>query len=490
MNRGLDKVYDVVIIGAGPSGLSLAQCISQLNKKVLIIDKENVIGGCHSVRRVNTLFTEHGPRIYSETYTVFIDLLKEMGVDFHDLFVKYNFSITEIGGETIFSVLSWGELLRLSFEFMKLMVNDYHGLNTILKDYLYDNKFKEESIEMIDRVCKLTDGGGIDKYTLHEFLQLFNQQFFYSLYQPKYPNDVGLFKIWREFLEKRNVDFYLGSDIKHININNDEIVSITLNPLETVYGKHYVMAIPPKNLLEMVDKFKIQHSWGNLREYALETAYIDYIPVAFHWNTALNLNKIYGFPKSSWGIAFIVLTDYMSFNEPESKTVITTAVTINDKKSPNNKKTANECEPNELIDEIFLQLKEAYPDLPMPTKSIISPGVYYDIHLKKWISKDTAFILTSNKGFLPFENNKIKNMYNLGTHNGKSFYKFTSMESSVSNAVMLSKKIYPELNDKRYIKLTRTTSLSDIFDIIIIVLIIILIYYSMINGKFKRFRFR
>ena len=484
--------YDLVIVGGGPSGLALAQCVSHLGKKVLIIEREKVIGGCHRVRRVQGLFTEHGPRVYSTTYTVFQDLLKEMGVKFTDLFTNYNFSITEIGGETVFSILTWGELFTLFLEFSKLMLNDYHGRNVILKNFLIDNKFNKDSIEMIDRVCKLTDGGGVDKYTLYEFLQLFNQQFFYSLYQPKLPNDEGLMHIWKKHLESKGVQFYLDTDIKKIGVKDEKIDLIEVshdNHLEIVKGDTYIFAIPPKNLYNLISEFEIPHSWGDLKNFSEETAYIDYISVTFHWNKRLQLNKVYGFPKSTWGVAFIVLSDYMRFNEYDSKTVISVAVTISDRKSKNNNKTADECTDQELVDEIFLQLKEAYPELPQPTISIISPGVKFNSDKKKWISEDTAYIITSGKGYLPFKNQKIQNMYNLGTHNGKSFYKFTSLESAVSNSVVLSKELYPELHSSKYIKLSRSTSVSDVFDLLMIVLIIYLIYYGIINGA-RRYRIK
>jgi hypothetical protein len=484
--------YDLVIIGGGPSGLALAQCISHLNKKILIIEKEHFIGGCHAVKRVKYgsefLFSEHGPRIYSDTYTVFIDLLKEMNVDFYDLFTKYNFTISKIGGDTIFSTLSFYELSFLFFEFVKLLFNNEYGDNTILKDFLSSSNFNIKSIDLINRICKLTDGGGIDKYTLNKFLQLLNQQFFYYIYQPKKPNDIGLFKIWQEFLNKRNVEFSLGSIIHNIQIRNNKIESldiITNSQLHRITSNNFVFAIPPKNLYEIIEKFNIPHSWGDLKTFAIDTAYIEYISVSFHWDNKLKLPKVYGFPKTAWGVGFIVLSDYMTFDESTSKTVISTAITITDEKSLNNGKTANECNYNQLINELFLQLKESFPNLPDPTKIVLSPEVHYNTVLQKWQSDNTAFISTSNKGNLPFHNNIIDNMYNLGTHNGKSYYKFTSLESAVSNAVVLSKELYPSLKGNNFIKLSSGFTVSQSVRILLLGLIIYLIYYFIIKKHGK-----
>jgi UDP-galactopyranose mutase len=75
-------MYDYIIIGAGPTGLTLAHILSQYDNKILIIEKENYIGGCHGVARENGLFAEHGPRIYISNYYTFKQILKEINL-FH-----------------------------------------------------------------------------------------------------------------------------------------------------------------------------------------------------------------------------------------------------------------------------------------------------------------------------------------------------------------------------------------------------------------------
>jgi uncharacterized protein YrzB (UPF0473 family) len=489
--------FDLVIVGAGPSGLALAQCCSGDDKRILIIDSELSIGGCHRVRRVNynnqLLFSEHGPRIYSETYTTFKALLKEMNIDFYSLFKKYKFNISEIGNETIFSVLSYTELGFFIKEFLFLIFDDSHGENVNLHSYLSKNNFTEKSIDMIDRVCRLTDGGDSKKFTLNEFLQLFNQQFFYSLHQPILPNDVGLFGMWYDWLVSHNVDFLLGTSLEKINYNlsKNEVESIIVYKdgyHQKINTKKLVLAIPPKSLYNLLIKQDnlLQGSFGELKNYSQETSYIEYISITFHWDTYLNLKKVYGFPRSDWGVAFIVLTDYMSFFEDSSRTVISAAVTIVDAKSKNNNKTANECDESEVIQEVFNQLKLAFgDDLLDPTISVLSPGVTYNNNTKKWESIDTAFILSNKYTSLNFKSNTLNNLYTLGTHNGKSLYKFTSLEAAVSNAVVLAKELCPT---SKY-TISRSYTVTDLLKVLVFIFVIYLAYL-LLSSKHRNVKSR
>lgn len=473
--------YDIVIVGGGPSGLALAQCCSFINKKVLVIEKESDLGGCHRVRRVGNenLFTEHGPRVYSSTYSVFKMLLSKMNLDFYDLFVPYKFNITTIGKETIWSVLSFNELFLLSLDFFTLLVNDNYGRDISIKEHLINLEFSKVSLDMIDRICRLTDGASSDNYTLHEFLQLLNQQFLYGLYQPKEPNDTGLFYKWKNFLEKNGVTFLLNTSVEKIEAIDNYITGIIVKQKEGSFMKitssKYILAIPPKPIVNLLKNNNlVKNAFGDfdsLSKWSEKSAYIDYITVAFHWDTKINLPSVYGFPKSEWGLAFIVLSDYMKFNENNSQTVISASVTIKENKSKRTGKKIDECDMDELMDEIYFQLLESFPLLPRPTRMILSPGIYKENN--QWKCIDTAFVATSKANNLPFNSDQFYNLFNVGTHNGKSLYHFTSLESAVSNAVNLSHILYPELKNEFYI--SSTITFKQIIWIIVFIIIISII---------------
>ena len=136
--------YDIIIVGAGPSGLAFAQAANYYNdKKILIIDKKNSIGGCHRVNRVNGLFSEHGPRVYCDNYLTFIDLLSKMGLKFHDLFTEYKFPITSIGNNNLFTLFTVKEYLQFTKDTLNLFSDEKYGDLIILKDYLEEHNFSD-----------------------------------------------------------------------------------------------------------------------------------------------------------------------------------------------------------------------------------------------------------------------------------------------------------------------------------------------------------
>lgn len=475
-------MYDYIIVGAGPTGLTLAWYLAKINKKILLIEAESVVGGCHRVRRVNrngiNYFTEHGPRIYLSNYFSLIQLLKEMNVNFYDLFTPYDFGVN-IPAQQIMSEITPREFVIFAYEFIKFGINDSESKQTSVLEFLQKNNFSDQMIKTIDRICRLTDGGTIEKYTLFEFFQVINQNFFYRTYQPKKPNDIALFKIWVDKLRQTsNVDILLNTTITKIIFNqNGSIAAVTDS--KTLYtATRYIFTIPPVPFAKVLENSANPNIFGNinkLKEWATNTRYFTYIPITFHWTNAAKVEKVWGSTASDWGIIFIILSDYMTFTE--SKTVIITSVTLADQRSAYTGKTANESSEKELIEETFRQLRLYHPNLTNPNVSLISPGIFRKNN--KWDTVDVPFVLTKS-GYFP--EIQYKNLYWIGTHSGLSNYNFTAMESAMENATSLLRQIEPGLKNLPKYRIISVWSVFALIVFIIAIITIIFFLYKYNNG--------
>lgn len=427
----MSKTY--TIIGGGPSGMTLAWYLSK-KYKCILIEKTSELGGCHRVKRVNGYFTEHSPRIYSSSYVNFKQLLKDMGIQFNDIFTPYEFSMTEIGGKTIFEILSLKEIFYFGILYLLLIIYPNFGKNISVQTCLNTLQFSEKSKDYIDRLCILTDGAKSNQYTLYQFLQLVNQELPHKLYQPSIANDKKLIPEWTQALEKNGVDIRLNQKV--INIMNNKLLIQSKNSgVYSLITDNIIIAIPPKEMLEFPINI-LNSFYPNFLKWEQQHEYFNYISLTFHWKIRIKLPRVWGFPKSRWGVAFIILSDYLRDYLREEKTLISIAITKTDINGIYINKIANKCDENEIFKEVYEQLKESFGDFPYPDIAIMDPYTYYDFKKQKWIMGDSAYIRTIyNPKHIPFESNLYPNIYNVGTQNGFSSYAFTSIESAVSNSI-------------------------------------------------------
>lgn len=457
-------MYDYVIVGAGPAGLAFAQ-IACKKSKVLVIESNSQIGGAHRVERVDNMFSEHGPRIYSTTYIVMKQLFTECGINFQDIFTKSKFTISTIGSQSLEN-FTIREMMWLSYAF--ILPTDIS-----MQEFTHHHDFSARACDYINRLCRLTDGAGSDRYSVKKFVQLINQQSLHTILQPKLPTDQGFIKLWRDKLVEQGVVFKTQTQVVRLNSQLDEISSCTCknqaNQEFDILGKNWILAIPPRNLLELLQSSQIPRAFGDhLVEFSKLTDYNDTISVVFHWNHNVDVPRIYGFPTSDWKIAFIILTDYMDFNESRSKFVVSTVITDVDAISSSTKLTARQSNPQQLINEITRQISSVIP-APPATNIIISPQNQYVAG--KWQHHTTAYINVPNTPYIPFSSMKFKNLSSLGTHNGASKYAFTSFESAVSNSVALAS----HLKISHPFKIKQATTLKHVICVVVIIIIIIII---------------
>lgn len=470
----MNNTYDYILVGGGPTSLTIATFLSLYKKKTLILEKENEIGGCHRVIRDQGYLTEHGPRVYSSSFINFINILKLVDIKFDDLFIKYNYSVSDIN-MIIMKIISIKELLILTISFIIFIICPFYWKKISIKDYLDYYNFSDNIKDFFNRLCIFTEGGDITKYTVFKLFQLLNQQIFYDIYQPKIANDLGLFKLWNDKLNKKYITILTNHKVNKLNKNNNIIISIEANN-NIYYANKYILGIPPKNILSLLKNSNITDAYYNnldkLQLWVDKNSYIDYISITFHWKEKIKLPHLWGFPSSKWGLGFIVLSDYIdTLNEP-SQTIITCALCILDKKSISGK-TVNESTKEELLKESYNQLLEYFPELKnyKVDRIILSPKVYKEDN--KWKCYDTAFINSNDNKFLNSISNNYKNLINVGTHNGLSNYHFTTIESSVINAIEFINNEIPE--SKKIYRVKKTYELTTLIYFILIIVMLFLI---------------
>jgi hypothetical protein len=475
------RYYDLIIVGAGPAGLSLAHTTSSIYRRVLIIDKEKEIGGCHRVKRNSDgMFTEHGPRIYLSTYYNFFNLLNELGLEKEDVFVNYKYSFFDIAYSKILPYYNIYEIIMLTLAYLMFFINDDYGKDVSLYEYLRGRGFSHKVIDMFDRLCRFTDGGNVYSYSLNKILKLIDSMLLLKIYQPNTPLDIVLFSTWKKFLSNRGVDFMTGHQITDYDIENNNIEIITLDNGEKIKCGKIVFAVPPVALLNII-KYEegLRNTFGNYYDFERwvdKTKYIDYISITYHFKEKLKLPYINGLSlDTDWGIGLINLSDFMDNIEDGYSTVLSSAISICNRNSNYTYKKANECTNDELIKEVHRQIKESlFNDLSDDYVAIVNPNNYYNVHKNKWECKDNAYFNVYDEKYIPFESS-INNLYNLGTHNGKSYISYTTIESAVSNAIYLAGELYPEVQSKYTIYKGITG--KNILMVIIIIIFVLLYYF-------------
>jgi hypothetical protein len=99
---------------------------------------------------------------------------------------------------------------------------------------------------------------------------------------------------------------------------------------------------------------------------------------------------------------------------------------------------------------VFRQLKLSFPDLPNYDRAIIHPNVKRINNT--WVEDDTAYVETDRYEFVKPSVPDLKGLYYVGTHNGNSYYNFTSMESAVTNSMNLLNSLSDFKNNKINVK--------------------------------------
>lgn len=468
-------MYDYIVIGSGPSGLTCANEIINKGHTCMVIDRNSDPGGCHRVNRPDGYFSEHGPRIYSSAYRNFYRLLEVNGLNPDKYFTEYKFAITpsltqkyaETTMGSIMHIFNSVELLYLTRCYMHSIINPpYYKSRSVLDVFKH---FHTRSLSYLDKICRLTDGAGMDRYTAYEFLQLVNQNILYTIQEPTKPNDQGWVRDLILSLSGKGVKFHFSDNVLGISKHHEGPQRYTVTCEHSKHSAFNVVVATPTDTLA---KLLTSNYWNgiDLSKYNSVSMYETYLPLTLHYHHKIKLKDVWGQGIGPWNIAWIVMSDYMTDTRTRG-TLISCCISILDQPGTNGK-TVHQCSMRELHKEVLQQLIPIISE--RPDKIITSPQVYRKDG--KWYNSDTAFMLTPKNSMLEFPfKNQDENIYSVGTQNMKSCYSFTSAESAVQNALAWSQKYVPGASGTNIIH-AWTLNYIMLLIIVLVIFIVIFIY--------------
>lgn len=241
MNLILDNIiktksYDFIVVGAGLSGLTVANRLAKHNKKVLIIEKRNHIGGnsydCYDESGI--LIHKYGPHIFHTNYEEVFSYLKTF-VEFY----KYEHRVLgNIDGKLVpvpFNFKSLDILLPNQSENIKKtllekypnkdkvsvfdLLNDKDVIIHKFGEFVYDKVFAQYTAKQWGIAVENVDKSVINRVPVN---LSYEDRYFADKYQ--YMPKNGFTALFDKMVENNNIDVLLNVDANRLLKLTDGVI--------------------------------------------------------------------------------------------------------------------------------------------------------------------------------------------------------------------------------------------------------------------------
>ena len=411
-------MYDYVIYGAGPTGLTLAYHLSK-NNKVLLIEKENKIGGCWKVEwEQDKYFTEHSPRVIVDTLfkcNPFFKLLKMINYDYKkDLRNTYgNIFQTNMKLLSFFlKNLTFMDKLKLlilllSKKIYKLTVTEYCDILKI------SNKGRR-----CLTIFSLLLANTPDKLLMSELYGSSGIPMFYQ-----FSDNEKWLNIMEQTLINQNVTIMKNTTVTKLNVNNNKIISseIISNDNKTIEGNKHILCLPPIAFYNLLKNSNILDNWRNNMDEWVELSHYYSFGFQFHFKYKIDnelINKWCWSCFNDYNLIMLPTSKYATKYSYDDtiKTVWSMTIVDTTKYINSVNKTVNDMTKDEIVDDIINKMINM--GLNMDKDNMVI--TFYDGVEKingKWTSKDSAFSV-GKTGCINVKGT-IDNLYTVGPHNKK-----------------------------------------------------------------------
>jgi len=233
----MENKYDVIIAGSGISGMSMAYYCAKDNLKVLVIEKNDLLGGSFTTKEIEDYWLELGAHTMYNSYSHLIDIIE--GSDLADEMIKRKkVPYKVLKNDKIHSVLSQFSILELLFSLPSIFSTkkDNHTVESYYSRIVGKKNYRKFFQYMFNAV---------PSQPTNEFPAniLFKKRSRRKDVLKSFTLKKGLKSIIDSISALPGIDTLAGDSITSI-IKKEKGYTITTNKQQTFDAEHFVFATP------------------------------------------------------------------------------------------------------------------------------------------------------------------------------------------------------------------------------------------------------
>ena len=434
-------MYDYIIVGGGPTGITLATMLANTKHKTLLLESEDSLGGNWKIdwdQETNQYMTEHSPKVLFSSNHYFFQLLQKVGATSynhtHNIYGKFgNLKIVK----SFLRHMSFMDTMK----FIKLIVSYFLNPNNFnyyqsLKNWALENHISEKGMAFL-KVMAIISSNTFDKVCIGAFIEfaIIDPGMFFDLVYLDRPND-WIKQAYRYIFSHNNMNIILRTTVVSI----DDVQGIVRDDSGNTYmGKNIILATPLKACYEIINKSSrdLKSNWfQNMNAFKTFVDKSTYIGLGFqlHFTEKVEIPSEWCWSCfDDWTVIILEksIDRELLSRDPKVQCTWSCVVVDLDTKSKRINKTVNECDAmDEVIEEAIYQInRQRKTPIPKPYKITHHHNIVRKN--KKWDTINSSY--ANAVGRVPYQGKKAKNVFMVGPHNLGSL---TIVEHAVKSAVI------------------------------------------------------
>ena len=276
----------VIIIGGGISGLTAAHELIELNYKVTLIERNDIVGGlARTYGKEKICPYEYSWRAYGQWYQNVYNLMKR--IPFSHKETVYDKLVVLNGGkktcdkkipnyENTFSNINIFDKIKMYKEIFNFFTscNERNITNFSkigIKDYILKSYVSKEAEDKIGKIVGPYLGFDYKNASLYDLLYFFEMNLNNSDKKNNFnitslPTNFCWFDPWVKYLEKKGLTIKLNNEVKSLTLNNkNNITSIIVydkinNIINELKSDYYINCTGPEILTQLLVPYKLYPS--------------------------------------------------------------------------------------------------------------------------------------------------------------------------------------------------------------------------------------